>query len=594
MSPARHRRPRGVLALGGLLAALCVLAALAPSHASAHAILEDSAPQRGADLKHPPDEVSFHFNEPVETSFGAIRVFDSSGTEVQTGELHDVDGDGSRIAVPLPGDLADGTYTATYRVVSADSHPVSGGFVFSIGRPDDGSVPLSQLLDDGGAGSGSIPFVIDRWLGYAATGLLIGGFAFLLLAWRPALRRLEPEEAAAARAGFAPRMRWLLGLAAGIGLLAALLSLPLQVAGATGVPFGEALSPDSLGEVLGTRFGTLQAVRAVAFALLALLIALAWRPAAGAAAGAANRTRLGRGTLLAAVPPLLALLVVPGLSGHASTQDPTAVLLPADIVHVAAMSVWIGGLASLLVGVAGATARLRADRRSTLLHAALARFSPLALGSVVALALTGALQAIFELGSVPALIETGFGRAVLIKVVLLVGLAVLGYLNRNRIIPRLAELASGARSPGGPGVLLRRNLRLEVGGIAAVLAATAVLVGYAPPAELASGPVSGSVTLGDAYLEYTVDPATVGSNDVHIYLFDADDGTQLDPREVTADATLPDHDVGPIEIDLTRAGPGHYVARGAPFGINGDWTVDVHVRSSRFDEDDARLEVPIG
>ena len=120
-----------------------------------------------------------------------------------------------------------------------------------------------------------------------------------------------------------------------------------------------------------------------------------------------------------------------------------------------------------------------------------------------------------------------------------------------------------------------------------------MMVGYAPPSEAQAGPVSGSQTVGANYLEYTVEPATVGSNELHLYLFDSDDGSQVDPKELTATASLESADVGPLELELRKAGPGHYVAPRADFGIEGDWTVDITVRTSRFDQDEVGIEIPI-
>jgi len=569
-----------------LLPAAALVLLLAPATAHAHAILEQTSPERGADLARQPQRVAFFFNEPVESEFGAVRVFDSSGEEVQTGDVLRPGGDGRGVAVALEPDLPDGTYTATYRVVSADSHPVSGGFVFAIGTPDQGGAPISDLLDDqSGPGTDSAQFVIDRWLGYAATAVVAGGLLFLLAVWRPLTRRATRPNAdtAPASAAFEHRQRRLLGVAAIVGALAAVLALPIQASTAAGVPLSKGFDPDLISQVLDTRFGTLAAIRAGAWVLLALLLCLAPRSLW------ASSKRLGVATAI----PLAALILAPGLGGHASTQGPTALLLPAAAIHMAAMSIWLGGLVALVAAVPAGTRRLPAPVRSGVVSGCLGRFSPLALGSVIALALTGTVQAVVEVGSFPALVDTGFGRAVLAKILLLGVLVGLGWSNRNRLMPAIRRLAESRSALGKIGRRLRDNLRIEVAAIAVVLAVSSLLVGYAPSSDTAEGPVSGEVTVGDAYLEYTVEPATVGSNQLHLYLFDADDGSQLDPKEVTAVAALPDRDIGPLDIDLRKAGPGHYTTSAADFGVPGDWRVSVAVRTSRFDQDEADFDVPI-
>ena len=214
---------------------------------------------------------------------------------------------------------------------------------------------------------------------------------------------------------------------------------------------------------------------------------------------------------------------------------------------------------------------------------------------MIALALTGVVQSIVYLGPLEQLVETGFGRAILIKAVLLIVLIGFGAWHRRRSIPELRRLADGHEPPGGAGVLLRRALRAEVALIAVVLAVTAALVSYAPPSDASAGPVSGSATLGDARLEYTVDPGQAGSNEMHLYLFEADSGAQFtDFKELTASLSLPSSDIGPIEAELEKSGPGHFVAPSAPFGVPGDWDVTIDMRVSKFEQDEADLEVPIG
>ena len=135
---------RGRLGLAAAVAAVGALA-VAPAAALAHASLEATSPARGADLKTAPRAVTFRFDEPVEGNFGAVRVFDAKGGRVDDNRVVHPGGRGPELSVGLTPGLADGTYTATYRVISADSHPVSGGVVFSIGKP--GTGPAATVSD---------------------------------------------------------------------------------------------------------------------------------------------------------------------------------------------------------------------------------------------------------------------------------------------------------------------------------------------------------------------------------------------------------------------------------------------------------------
>ena len=131
---------------------------------------------------------SLRFSEPVEGNFGAVRVFDSASKRVDDGQTVHPGGRASKLETGLQAGLADGTYVATYRVISADSHPISGGLVFSVGTPGAAAAPtVAELIGDTRAGPVTEgAFGVARGLTYLATALLLGGLVFLLCVWLPA------------------------------------------------------------------------------------------------------------------------------------------------------------------------------------------------------------------------------------------------------------------------------------------------------------------------------------------------------------------------------------------------------------------------
>ncbi len=588
-----------------LATVLCAgLAALAsPPAASAHAVLESSQPSRGDQVKSAPERVVLRFDEPVEVAFGAVRVYDARGSRVDSGSTGHPGGSGDSVAVGVRSGIADGVYTVTYRVISADSHPVSGGFTFTVGAG--GAAPASSvadLIDSGGAGPVTeAAFGAVRALGYLAIALLAGGLAFSLIVWGPALRGRAGagDEWRAASDGFASRAR-AIGLAAAVvGVVSSALGLVLQGATAGATSFWGALDLDVLGDVIGTRFGTVWSLRLVAFALLGTLIALPalvseprLRPASLGASGLALRDAPLAGRIAAGALAAF-LCLTPALAGHASTVDPSALLTPANFLHVSAMSVWVGGVATFLLAVPAATRRLQAAERTPLLASVVARFSTVAILAVAALVGSGIGQAIPELESLSDFTQTAFGRALLAKIVLLVALLALGAWNRQRARPQLARLAESHEPPGRSGALLRRSLRAEALLMVAVLGVTAALVSYAPPST-ARGPFSDTLDLGPARLELTVDPARPGANELHMYLFRRSDGAQYDRvKELRVSASLPDKRIGPLHLRADKAGPGHYVVRRAQVAPAGDWKLEIEARVSKFDEYRAQVDVRV-
>jgi copper transport protein len=582
-----------------------VLSFATPAAAHAHAVLEASSPAQGAHLHAAPHRVVFRFNEVVEVAFGAVRVYDANGTRVDRGATSHVGGRGDEVGVKLDSGLGGGTYTATYRVISADSHPVSGGFVFTVGKATTPAETLDQLIDAGGSGAVTeTAFGVVRALGYLALALAVGGVAFAAGVWRPALRATAGggDEWLSAGDAFAGRVRRLVLVGVAIGVLASAVGILFQGAIASGSSFWRAVDPAVIGDVLGTRFGTVWGLRLIAWLGVAgLLLA----PVAGLRVPALRQATLGA-TGVAIAPPATALgatalavllgflCLTPALAGHASATDPTWLLIPANFTHVVCMCVWVGGVAMLLGALPTATSRLEPGDRTRLLADSVGRFSTFALAAVAALVASGVVQAIAELDSLSDLTGTAFGRAILIKVALLLGLIGLGAWNRQRARPRLATLAARGESPGELGVALRRSLRAEFALMVVVLGVTAALVSYAPTSSSASGPFSTSTTLGPARLELTVDPARAGHNQVHLYLFDRRTGRQFARvKELTVHAELPSRSIGPLHLTAEPAGPGHYVVRRAGIAPRGDWQLDVSARVSAFDEYTTKVEVPI-
>lgn len=567
-----------------IAAGLAALLAWA-SCAQAHATLEGTAPPRGAVVKQEPETVVLSFSEPVEGNFGALRVYGAEGGRADEGDAFHPGGEEAKLGVHLEPGLPEGSYTATYRVVSADGHIVSGGYVFSIGKA--GQAPAKTVAElVAGSSSGTVTRIgmgAARGVQYGALALALGALAFFLLAWLPALRRLsggEPWERASA--AFGRRLRAALLLAAVAGTLGAAAAIVCEAAQAAGTTFGAALDWTVLQKELGTRFGTVWALTMGAWILFGL----------GALAGLRRVTPARAVALLA---PLAMAVLEPALSGHPSTQPPVALLFPANVLHVLAMAVWVGGLASILFVLPAATRELEPAQRSRLLAAVLTRFSPIALGCVAVIVFTGVGQAYAYVRHLDALFDTAYGRAVLIKLGLLLGgLIPLGAYHRYRSMPRLQGVAAGGEAPARAGLLVRRALRWEVALVVVVLGVTGALAGLPPATAVQSGPVSVSSELGPAEVEVTVDPARVGSNQVHLYLFDAKNGAQFgDLEELAVTASLPEKSIGPLPLQARHAGPGHYVVQGALLSVAGDWQIEVTMRVSAFDEYAAKLEAPI-
>jgi copper transport protein len=595
------RRPARLVAALALLVALLV-----PASASAHAVLKGTEPLSGATAKQEPKQILFHFSESVEGNFGAIRVYDRNGARVEQGDAFHPGGSGKDLATHLKGALPKGTYTATYRVISADGHPVSGGLVYSIGKPSaTAGKSVSQLLEQRtNAGDVTqIGFGIARGVQYISIAAAIGVVFFLLAIWIPALASVAggDQRWQLASERFVSRLRGMLGLALLGGVVSGALGIVFQGATAAGVSFWSALDADTIKDVLDTRWGTVWGIRTLVWlgfgAVLAGVFARGrqpvLRPASVGATGLALTRPFGPGALALLALPLGFLAISPALAGHASLTSPTGVLVPANVIHVVAVSVWSAGVAVLVFGLKRATQELEPPDRARLLAANLIRFSTAAGIAFALLVVTGLVQAYVEVRSIDNALHTEFGRFALIKFGIVMGpLLALGAYNRRLNVPHLRDIASTGSSLGSSGRLLRRTLRAEIALLLVVFGVTAVLVSKAPSTAVPTGPVSENASLGPADLQMTVDPARVGANVMHVYLIDKKTGVQYDKvKEFNVKLSQPGKGVGPLDAGAQKAGPGHYVMTGAVFGVAGDWRVQVSARVSEFDAYYATMKV---
>ena len=599
-----------VVAMAVLLAAL-----LAAPAAFAHAQLLGTSPASGATVKTQPGEVIFKFNQDVGGTAGAVRVYDAGGAEVDNLAVSHPDGNQHWMGVGLKSGLSQGTYTATYRVISADTHIVYGGLVFNLGHPSASSkVTVAGLISEGESGRVTkIAFGVVRALDYLTLALMAGALVFMLLVWPRALAASAADAGRwrQATSALAKRLDRLLAGTVIAGALASALGVLLQGASAAGVSLWSALKAPILESTLESRFGWVWAVRAVVWLALGLILLAsrsarrrAWlSPVSAADPGGAEGTERPAGPSTAGSRILAAalalgtayLLLTPALAGHASIESPRGVFFPSDVIHVAAGSVWVGGIACLLLVLPAATRRLEGAERSRLLLEVLARFSPLALGSVIAVAVTGVLQAYIDVRSLHALLHTTYGALIIAKTLLLAALIGLGWVNRERVIPALRRLAEALAAPGEVGRLARRSMRGELVLMLCVFGVTAALISYAPPIDAENGPFSINTTIGPAELEMTVDPAKVGPNTIHIYLIDAKTGAQYRAtKELTATAKLPSKGIGPLPLHPTVAGPGHYILNSAVLSPAGTWQIEVVDRVSEFEQSTRVVKVPIG
>ncbi|MEU8961535.1 copper resistance protein CopC, partial [Streptomyces sp. NPDC048491] len=405
----RRSLTRLLLVTVALLGAL--LAGAVP--ASAHAALTGSDPKDGAVVATAPAQVSLTFSEGVALDANSIRVLDPTGKRSDTAELVNLcSGDIVKYGVRLRTGLPNGTYTVAWQAISADSHPVSGAFTFSIGAPSaTAAVVPSQEV---GGGLVGVLYGIARYAAYAGFVLLTGGAAFVLACWRRG-----------ATVGPVQRVvvgGWLTMTAATLAML--LLRTPYTGSG----KLSDAFDLNGLRAVLETKPGAALISRLLLLGAAALFVSVLF----GAYAkreDEAEKKDLTFGLAIGGTVVAAGLAATWALAEHASTGLQPGIAMPVDVLHLLAVATWLGGLTTLLVVL---------FRAPGIERAAVLRFSRIAFWSVAVLAATGVYQSWRQVGTWSALVDTAYGQLLLVKVGLVAVLVATASVSR-RWTARLSE-----------------------------------------------------------------------------------------------------------------------------------------------------------
>lgn len=561
-----------------------VLAVAAP--AGAHARLVATSPEAGSTVPASPQELRLEFNEPVDIAPGAIRLFDAAGRQIDLPEATRLPAD-PKVVVARPPELGRGSYVVAWRAVSTDAHPINGAFTFSVIEPGASTRNLvEQLVNEQGSTTVGVLFAVVRWLGFLAVLFLVGAALFIAVCL--------PDGADAAKV-----RRWLM-LAVVLGIVTSVLAIGFQGAYATGSGIGQVFSPGSWADVVGTRFGRAQLMRVV--------FLLGWLPVAL------------RPTVLATLPGRMlagagsvALAVTVAESGHAVTGRWPLAAWVADVVHVLAAGVWVGGLVALVSFALGDPERaLRAARR----------YSTTALVAVVVVTLSGALQSVRQVGDWSALTSTTYGRLLMVKVGMVLVVVAVAWVSRSilRLAPGdgvadslSAGLDEDERGEGSDEVddpdgvdpadevlsstsargYLRRSVAVEVAGVITVLVVTTLLTSVIPAREAQGLPVEQTVVAEGGFAQILVDPARANvESSLHVTVTNPD-GTLPDLRGVVAELRLPERDIGPLEVTLDRISLNHFVNEAVVFPFPGTWEITAKVAVSEFRDETFTLTVPV-
>ncbi|MFF4500583.1 copper resistance protein CopC [Streptomyces sp. NPDC001401] len=437
----RRRAPSLLITV---LTALSALLLAAPP-ASAHTELESSSPQNGTRLTHTPATVRLTFSEPVELDDVHIAVAGKQVKVSRSGHGNDA----VQVTVPRTAAGRDRLALVWQVLDMEDGHPTSGTLSFRLTAKatSDTTTPTAAPEPNGTVREA---WAAVRWAGYLALALYVGGLAFVALLW--------PQGAGD------PRTRRLLTLSWTAGLAASLLAPGLQGAyGAMGT-LGDVFRLPTYTGLLSSEVGIVAACRVLMWVLAAIVLA--------AVLQGGDRAARSPGWRVGALAVALGLLRTTSMTGHNSEGTHPGWGAVADVVHLLGVSLWLGGLTLLLFGVLP-------RRRPEELSAVVSGYSRLAGVAVAAIVAAGVVLTWQVVGSFGALVDTGYGRLLLLKLAVLTLVLLIAQRSRGWVKTRLdiAVLLRGDRATVRPFV---HSVAAETGLVLVVLAATSLLVTSAP------------------------------------------------------------------------------------------------------------------
>ncbi len=528
----------------GLLCALLWVGGIRPVFA--HASLLSSFPEDGAMLQEAPAQVRLVFNEPVQLT--QLQVLDGNG---QVLPLENLVSTGNAPQGDLPAEIPEGVYIVSWRAISADSHPVSGSFVFLVGAAD------PELLQAARAAQAGDPFywplVGVRWGIYLGSLFVVG-----VLGWWRLVRSGPAGKIELSAETWAFAAAWLT-----LSLTVVALSLHLAQL------YPRFAGPELL-SMLASPYGWGTGLRLVGLGILIW----ACEGGPGWASG------LGSMAVIGSFLPI----------GHALTSEYPAGTMALLGLHLAGSAFWLGGLWGLERLLSHSRQRDGVLELTPQSVGVIQRFSDVATWAVPGLVLAGVGMGGIHRGWDWAHPYGQYLWGKLLLVLMILGLAAH---NKLRLVPALRTGAwAAARS-------LLRIVRLELVGLILVLALTSFLVAQAPPGHSSGEGVGSLAELGlqtrceeslnwpEGGLHLRILPCRPGENEIRVEV------KGIPAQELTLGFSLPEHGIPPLRRTVAPAGPGQFGVENVPLALAGEWQIEVRLLVSDFEERRGQIGVSL-
>ncbi|EHG1759645.1 TPA: copper resistance CopC/CopD family protein [Listeria monocytogenes] len=506
-------------------------------HVSAHAYLENSNPADQSHIQTAPEKVTLVFNEEIEADFPLIEVKDSSGKQVETGKTTVSKKNNHMVEASLPADLKADVYSVSWRVVSADGHAVTGIISFKLGD----TKATFQAAEVPSSGTDLQISSIQKAILYIGFSLFIGVLLFGLGLYP------RKEQITEKISGRLKKVTWIALALLGVALF---MQLFIQTSITTGVSISESFGPSKLVAFLTTKTGYIWTSELIVWLLLAIFTIMMFF----------KKKQWSWFSLLTESALIGYLIFAKAQNGHAAASADKIVSITADMLHMIAASVWVGGILVLLF-VLPRTGKARE---------VWSRFAIVAIIAVASILVSGLLMAVMNIGQMANLFTTNYGKILLFKIGLFLLMALLGlghyiYIKlKNQRLPFKTIL-----------------MELIIGTIILVVASVLTNVQTPPPPAPKAFDETIAAEGEKAKINLRVEPATVGQNQFIITFTSADGSAKTDFEQVTITTKSTKTDEKST-FQAKLANDTQYFAEGLYINQTGKWEITVHGLTKDF------------
>jgi copper transport protein len=593
-NPARHRLADPACRLGLILVGLTIL--FSPRPAAGHASLVRSDPPANVILETAPQVLRLQYDEDLAPGLSVISILDRSNFVVmQGGDLTDRD----RKVLELPvAQLRPGIYTVSWKVLSAvDGHITRGAFAFVFLPPGTDPAKLFEQGRPAVTRQGSSRFllfsglVLAGWVHLIALFVGVGGLHFPLVVL--GIGRTADRGILAAREKLlGPAIVWAV-TASATALISGIVWWEINTHLTSDTTLAHYLfRPALLPYLLASRTSQSMVLRLCLLLLVLVFLHEARKTSPPSVLLLGYCEAVGAVTLLALA-----------LSSHSAAAWASPLAVVFDTLHLWAGALWVGGLVVLAVLLPRALGESQSGDWPPLLLPAMRKFTPWAIGSVAVLLLTGAFQVALHIPGPHALVQTEYGRALALKLLLILPLLFLGGVNSltgrmgkeghpaqaGSLRHRLLALAVGIQRWGAwrlraPCWAVRGEVVLGV----AVLLCVAFLIQLPPPKAASSAPPPSTLQAGTDGLtiDFTITSpeGLLAPSDLTVRIRQADGRPVEGITRVTVRPSMPGMEMNISPIPAIPLSGGEYRAK-TLLSMLGRWEFAVVVRRKGVEED---------